>query len=370
MTTSKKRRWGLIAALLVATALVLAALFQFGLRALRSQVEKALGPDSEVAEIRIGWGAVEVLGLRLKGGKGWPAADALRAKRILVEPDLRSLFSDRIHVSAIVVEDAYISALRATNGRMQVVPSLLHTKADNATASAPKVSIGRIELRNAAMEFFDATVARPPFRIALEQLNATVDNIELPEMAARTAISIDGVLKGRHRDGRIAVKGWMVLANLDSAIASRFRDVDLAALQPYLIKAADTGVRAGTLDLDLDSTVENKRLHAPGTVTLRNLELDAGGSFMGHARQAAMDVMKDSKDRMTIRFVLEGNLDDPGFSVNENLATRFGSGLAEVLGVSVEGVAKGVGSLGQKSMEAAGGAAGGLGKAVKNLFGK
>jgi hypothetical protein len=370
MTASRKRRWGLIAALLAAAAVAFVALFQFGVRALRTQVEKALGPDSEVADIRVGWGAVEVLGLRLKGSHGWPAKDTLRAGRILVEPELRTLFADRIQVSSIVIEDAYISVLRSADGRTRVVPSLLESHGGKTTGATPKVQIGRIELRNAAMEFYDGTVARPPYKITLEHMNATVDNVELPEMKARTALNVEGVLKGRHRDGRIAIKGWIALANLDSAIASRFRDIELAALQPYLIKAADTGVRAGTLDLDLDATVENKHLHAPGTVILKNLELDAGNNFMGHARQTAMAAMKDSKDRLTVKFVLEGNLDDPGFSVNDNFATRFGSGLAEVLGVSVEGVAKGVGTLGQKSLEAAGGAAGGLGKAVGKLFGK
>jgi hypothetical protein len=368
-TTGKKRR-RLITLLLLTAVLAFVLLVQFGLRALKSQVEKALGPDSEVAQIRIGWGAVEVFGLRLKGGKGWPAQDTLRARHIRIEPDLRSLLTDRIQVSNIIVDDAYVSALRSADGRMQVVPSLLRTKSDKAAGAAPKVTIGRIELRNSALDYFDATVARPPFKIAMSQLNATVSNIELPQMRARTAINVDGVIKGRHGDGRITIKGWMVLANLDSSIASRFRDVDLATVQPYLIKAAETGVRSGTLDLDLDSTIENRRLHAPGVITLRNLELDEGGKFMGHARQAALVVMKDSHDKMTVHFVLEGNLDDPKFSLNENLLTHFGTGLAETLGVSIEGVAKGVGGLGEKSLEAAGSAAGGLGKVVKNLFGK
>lgn len=370
MATTRKRRWRLIALLLVAAALAFVVLFQYGLQVLRSQVEKALGPDSEVAQIRVGWGAVEVFGLRLKGGKGWPAQDTLRATHIRIEPDLRSLLSDRIHISDIIVDDAYVSALRTAGGRMQVVPSLLQSKSDQTAAPAPKVTIGRIELRNSALDFFDATVARPPLKIALTQLNATVDNLELPELRERTAISVDGTIKGRHRDGRVTIKGWMVLANLDSAIASHFRDVDLVNLQPYLIKAADTGVRSGSLDLDLDSTIESKRLHAPGVVTLRNLELNEGSRFMGHARQVALQAIKDSQDKMTVHFVLEGNLNDPKFSLNDSLATRFGSGLAETLGVSVEGIAKGVGSLGEKSLEAAGSAAGGLGKAVKNLFGK
>jgi len=370
MSAFKARRWKILLALLAVATAASVVLLQVGLRALKSQVEKALGPDSEVAQIRIGWGAVEVFGLRLRGDRNWPARDTLRARYIRVEPELRSLLTDRIQVSSITVDDAYVSALRSADGRLVVVPSLLKNKAAKSGGTVPNVIIGQIQLRNSALDFFDATVAKPPLKISLERLNASVDNIELPGMTARTTIDVDGMIKGRQRDGRVSVKGWMELANLDSAIASHFRDVDLSALQPYLIKAADTGIRSGSLDLDLDSTIEDRRLHAPGVVTLRNLELDEGGKFLGFARQTALQVMKNAQDKMTIHFVLEGDLDDPKFDLNENLATRFASGVTETLGVSVEGVAKGVGSLSEKSLEAAGTAAGGLGRAVKSLFGK
>ncbi|HTY99276.1 MAG TPA: DUF748 domain-containing protein, partial [Rhodocyclaceae bacterium] len=268
------------------------------------------------------------------------------------------------------VEDAYLAALRTPDGKLEVVPSLLKAKDEKSAAPPPKVGIGRVELKNAAMEFYDASVARPPLKVRLEQLNATVSDIELPELANKTSLNLEGVLKGSHRDGHVAIKGWVVPASKDSAIVSSFRDVDLVSLQPYLVKAADTGVKKGALDLDLDSTVKDKRLHAPGTVTLKSLELDAGGGFMGHARSSLVNVMKDKQDRISVKFVIEGNVDDPKFSLNESLASRFGTGLADTLGVSVEGVAKGVGGLGEKGLEAAGKTAGGLGKAVKGLFGK
>lgn len=369
MTSTAKRRWYLVAALMAGVVILFAALLNAGLQVLRGQVEKALGPDSEVAEIRLGWLGVEVVGLRLRGGKGWPAADTLRAERILIQPDLRSLFSDRIYLSAIVVENAYLSALRNANGRMKVVPSLLEATPAKP-GKGPRISIGRVELRNAALELYDASIARPPFKVRFERLNATADNIDLPELASRTAIDLEGAVKGRHRDGRVSIKGWIVMSSLDSAIASRFRDVDLVALRPYLIKTADTGVRKGTLDLDLDSNVERRHLRAPGVVTLRHLELDDSSGFMGYARLSAVNLLKSPDETMTLRFTLEGSLDDPGFSINDDLAVRFGAALGETLGISVESVAKGVGSLGQQSLEAASGTTGGLGQAVRNLFGK
>jgi hypothetical protein len=102
---------------------------------------------------------------------------------------------------------------------------------------------------------------------------------------------------------------------------------------------------------------------------MRDLELGSGGTFMGMPRTALLGFMKDKADRISIKFVLEGKLDDPSFRLNEGFSTQVASSLGGVLGISLEGLAKGAGSIGQKGVEAAGGAAEGVGKAIKGLFG-
>jgi len=369
----KQKRWGLYAAIGLIALLALIALgMMAGARVLKAQVEQALGPESEIGEVRLRWNAVEVHSLRLKAPKGWPAADTLRAKRIVVEPDLFSLLSGKVRVSSIVIEEGFVSALRTANGKLRVVPSLLEKKPDAGAGVPPAVTIGRVELKNGAMTFYDATLPgkKSPFAIRLEQLNAHVTAIALPALTEKSKLHLDGVIKGQRNDGSLLVDGWMRFANKDSEIASKLRNVDLVALQPYLIKAADTGVKRGTLDLDLQAAIKDNRLRAPGSVILRQLELDTSGStFMGMPRQAAVGLMKDGKGQIAVKFVLEGKLDDPRFSLNESLATRFGASMAETLGVSLEGIAKGAGSIGQKGIEAAGGAAQGVGQALKGIFG-
>jgi hypothetical protein len=278
----------------------------------------------------------------------------------------------KVRVGSIVIEDAFVSALRTADGRLRVVPSLLEKKRGGQPGEAPAMAIDRIELKNGSVAFYDAsfTGRKTPFAVHLERLNAEVTDIALPALADKSKLHLDGVVKGQRNDGSLLVDGWMRLGNQDSEIATRLRNIDLVALQPYLIKAADTGVKRGTLDLDLQSTIKDKRLRAPGSVTLRQLELDErGGSFMGMPRQAAVGMLKDGKGQISVKFVLEGKIDDPKFALNESLATRFGASMADTLGVSLEGIAKGAGSLGQKGLEAGGGAASGVGGALKGIFG-
>jgi len=146
--------------------------------------------------------------------------------------------------------------------------------------------------------------------------------------------------------------------------------VDLVALQPYLVKAPDTGVRKGTLDLDLQSDVSKGRLKAPGKLTISGLELapakSAFGTFMGVPREAVVASLKNRDNKIA---VLEGDVNNPQFSLNETLTTRLASSMAESLGVSLGGVATGAGALGQSAVEAAGKGAKGAGSAVQRLFG-
>ncbi len=267
--------------------------------------------------------------------------------------------------------------LRTRNGQMKVLPSLLGAKAEAAGKPMPdpagktgegkpdtQISIGKITLTEGIIEFYDGSIRSTPVKIRLEQIDASIGKLLLPGLTGHTAIKIDGVLKGNRQDGKLAIDGSIELATKDSGLSTRLRGVDMTVLQPYLIQATETGVRRGTLDLDLKSSVAKGKLRAPGTLTLADMELaSSSGTFMGLPRNAAVGLMKDKKGRISVKFVLEGDINDPKFSLNEHLTTRLGSSLASSLGVSLESLTKGVGSVGS-------GSAKGIGDSAKKLLRK
>ena len=344
----KTRSRAAVAAALAALLLAAALAFQFALRHLRTGIEQALGPRASVEALSLGWSGVEITGLRIRGERGWPAADELRAERVRVVPEATSLFGDTWRVRRIEIEGAYVSLLRSRDGRLRVLPSLLERAAAPAAGPAPAVRIGQVRLRGAAVEFFDASVRRPAHRLRLQQLDAEVGPLALPALDRPVGIDLKGRLDGPQRDGTVTITGHLTPATRDAELQARLAGVDLIALQPYLLRVNEGGVRRGTLDLRLSATVAKNRLHAPGTLTLTGLELGSGGgllgTFAGVPRQAVVAAM--SRDgRIELKFTLEGRLDDPSFSLNEALALRTAAGLAERLGVSVRGVVEGVGSV-------------------------
>ncbi|MCI0372100.1 MAG: DUF748 domain-containing protein [candidate division NC10 bacterium] len=377
MVGAKAKRWGVIA--LVAFLLVIVGAivgFRMAAGLLKGKVVEALGPGSEIAALRVGWSGVVVEGLRIKGPQGWPAVDALRAERVTIAPSLRSLLSDRIRLRSITVVKPYLSAWRTRDGTLRVVPSLLTEPTDRPAAAGPPartITISRVTLQEGVLELFDATVSPSPLKIRLEQIQATVRDVVAPTLTGKSQFDLTGVVKGIQRDGRAHVSGWAEVSSKDSSVKTELRSVDLVALQPYLTRAAETRVQKGALDLDLHSEVRTNRLRAPGKVVISDLEFaparGAADTFMGVPRAAVVSFLKNRANKIEVNFVIEGDVSNPRFALNEAFATRIASTLAENLGVSIRGVVEGVGSLGQKGVEAAGEAAKGVGGALEQLLG-
>lgn len=358
--------------LLALTGVSLLGAFLLAPLLLRNQIETALGPRGEVAKIDVGFGSVVLHDVRIRavrdGKQGWPTDDELRARRVEVRPQLRDLLSARVRIERIAVDGAYLSMLRTRDGVLRVLPVLLEKLPvqEGAQDASPRkpvpVHVSRIELRDAALDFYDASVRRTPHRMTLQALNAEIGPFDLPALDTASTLKMEGVVKGVRQDGRLTLQGEVLPATRDARLELSLRDVDLVAFQPYLIKAAETGVKRGTMDLDIRPVVVEQRLKAPGRLTLKGLELASGGSFMGLPRAAVVGLMKDRDERISVDFTLEGRIDDPSFSLNEGFATRVTGAVAESVGVSLGGLVRGVGSAGSSVVK-------GVGDAVGKLFG-
>lgn len=348
-------------ALTVCVALLVAggvAALRYATDLLKTQVETALGPESEVGSIAIENYAVVVRTLRMKAPAGWPANDAFRAERVAVEPDIRALFSGSVRVGSVVAENVYLCVFRGKEGGFRFLPSLLEGRAATPPPPAETEEVGAakgvlpvvidaIELRDGVVEIFDGQVRKKPHRIRIAGIRADLGPLDFPSHDVDTAIDVEGTVKGPRRDGRFAVTGEVRISDLDLEITTKLQGIDLVTLEPYLLESSETGVKGGTLDLDMRSKVEKRMLTAPGTMTLSHLEL-TGSTFMGMPRQAVLAAMKDHDDKITIRFNLSGSLDDPKFSLRENFAMRVATGVAEGLGISVRGLAGTLGGATQK----------------------
>lgn len=341
-------------------------------RELKARIAGALGPLGSAERIDIGLSGVRLTNVHLHAPKGWPAGDTLRADQITIEPDLPDLLKKRIHVRSVVVDGFTLTVLRTESGGLQVVPNLRQSL-NTAPASETEVStfagqdklIDHIEFTHGTFEFYDETVRHPAYKIAVENAHATVDHLHLPALTDPTMVAAKGEIKGPQHTGTVSFSGWIKIASKDSQTNTELRSVDIVTLDPYLLTkiSAKTPVAGGTLDMTVNATVHNEQLHAPGVVTLNHLQLAESGdpldTFLSLPTKAAVAALKKHDDKITLHFDLDGNLRDPKFSLNESFATKLSSGFADALGVSVKGVAKGVGETVK-----------GLSGALRNLIGQ
>jgi CheY-like chemotaxis protein len=366
----------LVLALLVLLSGGLAWAWQSARAQLARQVAAALGPQASVGSITMQGLDIVVQELRLPGPSGWPAADQLRAAEIRLRPDWRSLLgilgdSPVVRISHIGVQQAYLSVLRQRDGRIALLPDLLGKPAHTEPgAPIPRLQIGLVELTNSQIEFIDASIRRTPHRIQLTHISLTLSDLHLPELNARSQLQLSAQLPGPRHTGSLEVSGAIVLSNRDAQISTQLRSLDLLTVQPYLLQAADTRITGGTADLSLQSTVQQQQLKAPGTLTLNKLTLADGGSggatFMGVPRRAVLAFLSDRQGRIELSFTLTGRLDDPNFSLNESIGRELASSMAHQLGLGLDALARGAGTVGQ----ATGQVIEQVGGALRGLFGR
>jgi hypothetical protein len=372
MAMSKGRRWiVVVGGTLLALILIAIGAMQFAQQEVKNRVSAALGPLGSADRIDVGLTSVHLTHVVLKAPPGWPAGEPLRADEITITPDVRDLIARRMHIREVVVRGFDMAVLRTKDGSINLLPNLRETlnRGDQpgGTGTAPPIprekQVDHIRFEQGNFHFYDMTVGPPPFKVTVSNANASVDNLHLPSLAEPTNVSVRGSLKGPAHTGTVTFDGWIKIASRDSQTTSTLRGVDVAMLDPYLLKKAGTRaqVTGGTVDLSIESTVRNYHLHAPGTVTVHNLQLAETDNpletFMSIPTRAAVAALRTHNGDIILHFVLDGDLRDPKFSVREGILARVGAGFAEALGVSVEGVAKGAGETVK-----------GLGNALKNLL--
>jgi hypothetical protein len=364
---------GVVAVLIVAA---LAGLL-FIQHEVKERVVQALGPLGSADSIDVGFTSVRLTNVRLRPPEGWPASDPLHADRITLIPDIRDLLAHRVHLRNVVVSNFNMTMLRSADGRLQLLPnlreSLSHPQAagasqasgENSTPLPAEKLIDHVELEQGMFVFYDYAVSKPAYKVIVSDAHAAVDHLHLPDLSEPTSLAVNGSIKGPTHTGTVSFNGWIKIASKDSQTTTRLRGVDIKALDPYLLRkaGAKAQVTGGTLDLTIESKVRNYQLHAPGTLTLHHLQLADSDNpidtFMSIPTKAVIAALQKHTDDITLHFVLEGNVRDPKFSLNENLLTKIGNGFASALGVSAEGVAKGAGETVK-----------GLGNALQNLLGK
>ena len=353
------KRWHIVLLVVVTfLGMTIVVGYHVGVRLLQERIVDALGPGSSITELKVNWFSLEVFEVSIAAPRDWPMRHSFRAARVRIIPNLRTLLTDQIHIASIFFERPYISVMR-TSGKWVLFPGLTETRdgkknigTGRANFSSPTVAISEIELQDGVVEFFDATVSRPPLKTRLERVDGVIRDIAVPWLETKTHFELAGLVKGMRRDGRARAAGWVGPARRDSSSQITLDGVDLVSLQPYLVRMGEGQLRKGILDVRLNSEVRANRLNGQGKIIIRDLEFAPSRgyfeTFMGIPRNVVISFLKNHQNAIDVDFVLTGDTSNPSFSINEAIATRLAMGMAAELGVSIRSLAENFGALRQE----------------------
>ncbi|MEG5266532.1 DUF748 domain-containing protein [Pseudomonas sp. JDS28PS106] len=214
-----------------------------------------------------------------------------------------------------------------------------------ATQEKPlAIRVGEVNIRNGSANFADFTLT-PNFATAVQQLNGRIGTID-NSRPTPAPVNIEGKVD---RYAPVTIKGSLnpfdPMASLD--IATSFKRVELTTLTPYSGKFAGFRIRKGRLNLDLHYLITEGRLKAQNKVLVEQLQLGEkvdSPDAVDLPVRLAVALLKDSQGRISIELPVEGDLNNPQFSVMpivwqtlRNLVVRAASAPFKMLGGLVAG---------------------------------
>jgi len=323
---------------------------------IKSQLQQFLGRGFSVEDISLRWGEVRATDIRLARPDG---EEILTTKNLGVRANVIGLLKKAHVISDVHLDSPYLFLEIDKKG--EIVPFLPARNKGPVKTENRKKSPGRdtapflikkIRIADGSLDYLDRNVSPSPARIRMREIKAALKNVSAPPDSRVSEYEIAAVIPGKSGPGRLTANGSINLKTKDTKSKLLIRDLDITQLRPYYEKKGDVEVTQGLLSLDAGITVRNRRIQSAGTIIIKRLEFrTSGGSFLGMPLLGVTKLLKDNQDQITLDFTLEGDLDNPRFSITESLVQKLSLSLAKSLGMPIESIGRSVFDLGGSALK-------------------
>jgi uncharacterized protein involved in outer membrane biogenesis/outer membrane protein OmpA-like peptidoglycan-associated protein len=245
--------------------------------------------------------------------------DFLKWQQVLLE-GLDYQHGKGLVIGQVKLQQPYVRFIINEDLTTNINDLLIPQPASSVPSGAPTdkplpIRIGGISIKDGSANFADFSL-RPNFATAIGQLNGQIGTLD---NQSTKAASVD--IKGQvDKYAPVTIKGQLTpfdpLNSLD--IATSFKNVELTTLTPYSGKFAGFRIRKGRLNLDLHYQIEKGLLNAENKLLLEDLQLGEkvdSKDAMDLPIRLAVALLKDSKGNIEIQLPVQGNLNNPQFSV-------------------------------------------------------
>lgn len=217
----------------------------------------------------------------------------------------------------------------------------------NTAADAFPVSIDRISVRDADLDFADLSLL-PQFGTRVHDLEGVINGLS-SDPAGTAQVELDGKVDD-FGSARLRGSVQPFRATEFTDLKASFRNLEMNRLTPYSGKFAGRKIDSGKLSLDLEYKVKNRQLVGENKVVINTLKLGErvdSKDAMSLPLDLAIAVLEDSNGVIDLDLPITGSLDDPQFSygkiiwkaianVVQKIVTAPFRALGKLLGISAE----------------------------------
>jgi hypothetical protein len=331
---------------------------------IQSRLKVLIGSDVSVEKVTARWNRIELAQVRIARRGNGPFANRFSCRSIVIRPSLLSLFSGRLDINEIILENPYLLLEINPNGSfaniLQIRPAAPTT---GSSSAALPVSIAAMRISKGTIDLLDWQVARKGvigvsnprehYHLAkLEDLSFSAGVLTIPASERPVPVRLELNSKG---GGHLLVAGDVAPKGLDTHLKLDLTALNIIPYRPYFQKQGDLEVSAGTLSATSTLTISKRILSASGMLHLKGLAFDHSstkGALLGVPSWALISFMSDNKDELSVQFNVNGSLDNPRFSIQQSFTDQIATALSSKLGIpTVSGVGKGIIGIGEKGIK-------------------
>ncbi|OPY77858.1 MAG: hypothetical protein A4E65_02564 [Syntrophorhabdus sp. PtaU1.Bin153] len=364
--TSTKKRWLIVGGiallcLITGTAVLVSLSGTF----LKARIERAMDDNVKAGSVEIAWGTVTVKDLVFfREGR-----EVGTVKAVDIRADFLGILKKKISISRVDIDEPDLNILMDRKGKIVLPVSLPDQGRQEKTSETKEpvvVEIETLTIRDGKVRFEDRSAARPVI-LRFDDVRADVEKIAFPSADQWTKYDLSALLNGPDHKGIIAASGKTNFKTEETRAKATLKNVDLPLFRPYIEKKGDLPIEKGFIDMNVNVGVAKKHIRAPGILVLNDLQFGSGkgmgDTVLGIPRSMVLGLLKSGGNKIDLNFIIEGDLDNPRFSIRENLLKRTTVALAGKMGLSVKEVGEGMVSGTSKLFEE-------TTKTIKGLFTK
>lgn len=352
----------LLAVLLLIFILLLIIVKNAGL-VVKHKIEKTIGTGFSVENVEIKWRELKAVNPVLKKDD----TTYFMAKSISLSLNMAGIIKREFKFSRIILTEPYLLIEVDREGKV-INPLKLGDQGKKEQTPLREVSIGSLLIDKGSLDYSDGKISKPPHLTRIRDLEFRIKDLYIPLSDRMSLFNIEASILGNISIGKIRGNGSINLKTRDMVSKISISNIDVTAFKPYFEKKGDARITRGYLDINMDLTIRNGKIKAPGRAILRGLEFDASSTkdrFLGVPRHAVINLLKDSNGAISLDFVIEGDINNPRFNLRESLLEKMTIGLADKLGLSVTRIGESIIVEGARQIEKG---ISGVGRGIEKLF--